>query len=226
MPPKINLTGQRFGKLICKKDIGRMSGRVVWLCLCDCGKESKVVSSNLLRGHISSCGCSRNDNPAGTTHGLSMNADKRKTRLYSVWIQMRQRCLNSKNKSYHRYGGRGISVCKEWDDYAAFHLWAMANGYHNDLTIERINNNGNYEPDNCKWATHKEQGQNSSRNRLITFCGNTRTLGQWADLIGMHHDALRERLDNGWSVEKALTTPVNPNLQRHRIQRKEVPAHV
>jgi hypothetical protein len=133
---------------------------------------------------------------------------------------MRDRCNNSKNKSYKNYGGRGIRISPKWNDYAAFHTWAMTNDYMSGLTIERKNNNGNYEPGNCRWATKKEQAQNFRRNRLITFNGATKTLGQWADSLFMSPDALRSRLNGGWAVEKALFTPIKINYLRSGPKRK------
>jgi hypothetical protein len=209
MPLRLNLAGKRFGQLVCIEEVGRKNGRVLWRCKCDCGNESIVTSSNLKSGHIKSCGCARINGVRGAhyTHGLSTNGYNRKTHLYSVWVMMRQRCLNPKNKAYNCYGGRGIKICKEWEDYKNFHDWAMANGYRSGLTIERINNDSDYEPSNCRWATYKEQGQNTRRNLFITFRGTTKTLKQWAEHFSIDYDALRGRLGRGWPIEIALTTP-------------------
>lgn len=152
MPDKlIDITGQKFGKLTVLEYEGRNDNRVqFWLCKCDCGNESIVRSSNLKSGNSKSCGCSINDsrhktNKANTKHG------KCNTRLYSIWSGMKSRCNYEKNDSFNDYGKRGISVCDEWeDDFQTFYDWAMRNGYSDDLSIDRIDNDGNYEPSNCR----------------------------------------------------------------------------
>lgn len=137
------------------------------------------------------------------THGLS------KTRLYSIWIDMKKRCYNQKNNRYANYGGRGISVCDEWlHNFSAFNEWAMANGYAENLTIDRIDVNGNYEPSNCRWATIKEQQRNTTRNRFITVNGETRTMSEWAEITGISVDVIKDRLNKlHWTEEEAVTIP-------------------
>jgi hypothetical protein len=122
---------------------------------------------------------------------------------------MNQRCFNKNNPGYFKYGGRGITVCQEWQNsFDEFYNWSVKNGYNDDLTIDRINNNGNYTPDNCRWVTYHTQNNNTRANRLITFKGETMTMAQWANKINIHYSALEQRLNQlGWSVEKALTTP-------------------
>lgn len=119
---------------------------------------------------------------------------------------MKQRCDNPKAISYKRYGARGISVCEEWQEFKPFYDWAMANGYQENLTIDRIDNDGNYEPSNCRWATNKEQQNHTSYNRLYTYKGETLTIAQWAEKAGISRNMLYKRLLRGWSIEKALTT--------------------
>jgi hypothetical protein len=132
------------------------------------------------------------------THGM------RYTRIYNIWRSMRQRCSNSNCIRYSRYGGRGITVCDEWNDFNCFYKWAIATGYKDDLTIDRINTDGNYEPSNCRWATYKEQANNIKTNRLITYDGETKTMTQWAEAIGIKPATLWARLNRGWSIEQAL----------------------
>lgn len=150
---KLNLTGQRFGRLVVIKEAGRSSdGRVRWLCKCDCGNYTSTPSTKTLRnGTCRSCGCIEKEKPNKQTHGMS------KTKLFNVWRGMKQRCEYPKHRSYSDYGGRGIKVCDEWyHDFQAFHDWAMVAGYQEGLTIDRIDNDGDYEPNNCQWITLQE----------------------------------------------------------------------
>lgn len=161
---KLNdLTGIRFGKLVVvsrEKDILLSSGRkkTAWMCICDCGATITVAAENLRSGHTNSCGC------LCKKHGRA-----RKERLYNIWVGMKQRCRDSNMRCYPHYGGRGITVCKEWlEDYRAFRSWALSHGYRDDLTIDRIDVNGNYCPENCRWLTIAEQQQNTTRSRRVT----------------------------------------------------------
>ena len=136
------------------------------------------------------------------THGES------KTRLHDIWRSMKSRCKNETNGSYRWYGGKGIQVCEEWDTYfIAFREWAMNNGYNDILTIDRIDSSRDYEPDNCRWVTMKEQQNNRCNNHRIVFNGEEFTLTQWAERIGLTPNTLSKRLQDGWSIERALTTP-------------------
>ena len=122
---------------------------------------------------------------------------------------MKARCVDSNSHKYHAYGGRGITICEEWlNSFEAFYDWAMANGYRDDLSIDRIDNDGNYCPENCRWATPKEQANNTRTNRLLEHNGEKRTVSEWADITGIAKKAIYRRLGRGWSVEKALTTPL------------------
>ena len=142
-------------------------------------------------------------------HGLT------KTHLFQTWCNARSRCRDINCKPYKHYGGRGIKVCAEWDnDFKAFYDWAMANGYKEGLTLDRIDNNGNYEPSNCRWITVKEQSNNRRSNRLLSFRGETKTVSQWAEVIGMSRDTLHHRLASGWDVERALTTPKQVHVKK------------
>ncbi|QQE80889.1 hypothetical protein [Alicyclobacillus sp. SO9] len=148
-----------------------------------------------------------------TTHGLSLDENGNKSRLYGIWVRMRQRCSDKNSTDYHRYGGRGISVCHDWSDFKQFHDWAMAHGYEEHLTIERVDVDGNYEPVNCKWVTRTEQSRNKSNNHLVSFRGDTMTLAEWEQVTGISSSTIRQRLGRGWNVERALTTPVAPSMR-------------
>lgn len=138
------------------------------------------------------------------THGLG------KPNTYSHWVNMKTRCFNSRNPKYKDYGGRGITICKEWLEFKNFHEWALSHGYKEGLTLDRIDVNGNYEPSNCRWITAAEQAKNKRTCRLITYNGITDTIKGWTERLGFKKNTLRVRLVNlKWDVEKAFTTPIN-----------------
>lgn len=198
-----DLTGNRYGKLTVVKRVYKDGERKThWLCKCDCGNETVVSSDNLKNGHTKSCGCLRVETSkvSLTTHGLS------KTRLYKIYKGMKARTTNSSCNEYKNYGGRDIKICDEWlNDFTAFYCWAMGNGYKDGLTIDRIDVNGNYEPSNCRWATMKEQQNNRTNNHNITHNGETLTMKQWAEKLGINYKTLERRI-NAYHlpIEKAL----------------------
>ena len=190
-----DLTGRRFGYLTAVKLAHAHGGHAHWLCSCDCGKDKVVRASHLKSGHTISCGCK---------HG-SVTHMESKTRLYHIWSGMLERCGNKNNPQYASYGGRGIKVCKEWIDYVPFRNWALANGYQEHLSIDRINNDGNYCPENCRWATPREQANNTRKTRLITYNGETHSVSEWARKLNIKQSTLNMRINKyGWSVEDAL----------------------
>lgn len=212
MARAINLTGRRFGRLTAIERVASPKAQAQWRCVCDCGKETVVRSQDLRNGHTKSCGCyglevSVSHTPSFSTHKES------KSRLYRVWIGMKARCNNCKNKAYSNYGGRGINVCQEWDaSYEAFREWALANGYDENAprgrcTIDRINVNGNYCPENCRWVDVKTQMNNTRANRRITQNGETRTMAEWAERTGIAYETIRYRATSGKPADDVLCPP-------------------
>lgn len=205
------MIGKKYGMLTVIKRIDdkicpKGNHETRYECICDCGNTTSVYGNYLRSGHTKSCGCYNNNRlvSMNKTHGISGS------RLYNVWKGIRGRCNNPNNKSYKNYGGRGIKLCDEWDDYENFHDWAYDNGYdesakHGECTIERIDVNGDYCPENCRWATNKEQSSNKRNNHLITLDGVVHTLSQWCEIYDIKQSTVRQRLKNGWTEKDALT---------------------
>lgn len=199
----IDLTGKKFGKLtVIKRAENNKNHQTMWLCKCDCGNEKIILGNNLKNNTTKSCGCLRK-NFNHIIHG------KRHTRIYNIWRNMRKRCQKEYDNHYKYYGARGIKVCEEWDEsFQSFYEWAMKNGYTDELTIDRINVNGNYEPSNCRWVDIKTQNNNKRSVKLISYNGMNKTISEWADYVGLPHGTLYLRLHRShWSLEKALSTP-------------------
>lgn len=197
--------GKRYGMLVVKCDKPKSVSREAhWLCRCDCGTEKYVSGYRMRKGITKSCGCLKRE--FGTRvrkHGMSGS------RIYKIWCDMKARCYDKHRMYYYLYGGRGITVCREWREFENF-IRDMGEPPTQKHTIDRIDPNGNYEPSNCRWATMKEQANNTRSNRMITHKGETRTMSQWADEAGMSSDNIKDRLNKlGWTVEKALSTPLN-----------------
>ena len=204
------LIGQRFGRLTVLKELPIIiteSGNTVrkCLCICDCGNTKEIRTYDLKSNKTKSCGCIQKEKAGARfrTHGKS------NTKLYHTWFDMKHRCLNKNNSEYKNYGGRGIGVCEEWLGEAGFfnfEKWALNNGYKTGLTLDRIDNNSNYAPDNCRWVTMKEQQRNRSDNVRITYKGETKCIVEWAEITGLSFACISYRLHSGWSPEEILET--------------------
>lgn len=191
-----DLTGKRFGRLVVlRRSEKRCGASLKWLCQCDCGNIVDVIGSNLRGGRTESCGCLRSETSIGRhkTHGLSRSS-KKDNRIYRIWCGMKERCLNRNFKYWHRYGGSGIDICDEWkNDYMAFHNWAIENGYKDDLTIDRIDNQRGYEPSNCRWATYEQQLKNRRNSVFVMYNGEKKTVGEVARIEGISWDTAKRR---------------------------------
>lgn len=204
--PKVeDISGKRFGRLTAIKYIGKSKGKqTLWECKCDCGNIAIVHQQNLKSGHTSSCGCYNSEvaSKREKEHGQSG------TRLYNIWHDMIYRCYNSNHRSYKDYGGKGIIVCNEWkDDFEAFRNWAIENGYKENLSIDRIDSDKNYCPENCRWATDIQQANNTSRNLVFTVDGHTDTLANLCRKYDIPYSLAHSRVYRNWDIKKALTTP-------------------
>lgn len=195
-----DITGIKFGQLTAIKVVGKSKnhGGNLWLCKCDCGNEHTVSYSKLSSGKSKSCGCLRREMMAQThSKHKSLRHNGKRPRLYSIWLGMRERCSYEKNASYPAYGGRGIKVCDDWnDDFGKFQEWALANGYTDSLTIDRIDCNGGYNPNNCQWIPMHDNAIKQRRSRLMTIDGVTKSLTRWAKFIHMAPCRLYEYFKN------------------------------
>ncbi len=233
MGNKLDLTGFRSGRLVAIEPTGKRTpdGGVIWRCRCDCGKEHPVKAAFIKGRQVLSCGCLPRDlcrevgrdGKRRETHGGS------KTRLYRIWSNMKHRCYYEKHESYPEYGGRGITVCAEWiHDFKAFQEWALSHGYRGDLTIDRIDNDKGYSPDNCRWATTAEQAVNKRPFKRkahpehypkYEICGVSKTSAEWAKEAGIKQNTFLLRWEKG---ERGLNLirPTRPRKVVHPTIRK------
>lgn len=201
-----NFIGRRYGKLVVMEVIETQFG-VFAKCNCDCGGVTAVLLDLLITGKYKSCGCKKSNSfvSCNIVQGMSH------TRIYRCWASMIYRCENPKNKNYHQYGGKGIKICDEWHDFLSFMVWADKNGYKDNLTIDRIDHFGNYEPNNCRWITITDQQQNKSTTHYLTYNGETHSIGDWARKTGIDAKLILSRIVRGRTVEQALTDQVKPS---------------
>lgn len=198
---RIDVSGHRFGMLVAISAVNGVKGMAKWLCACDCGASSIVAVANLRSGHTTSCGCKR--------FAKQVEIPKRSRREHSIWSNIVQRTTNQNCKEYKWYGARGIRMHEEWRTSFDAFLKYVDGLPKAGTTLDRIDNNGNYEPGNLRWATHKEQSNNARSNRIIEFNGKTMTLSQWADATGIPSPTLGARINRlKWPIERALTTPL------------------
>lgn len=206
--PFKDISGQKFGRLTALYRLHNYHDRkngVYWLCVCDCGNLKEVTSGDLIKNKVKSCGCLIHDMllKRNTTHG------KAKCKLYKIYQNILYRCYNKNCKHYKHYGGRGIAVCSEWkDDFMSFYDWSINNSYKEGLTIDRIDVNGNYKPNNCRWITNKQQTRNRRNTKCITYKGESKPLAEWCEIYNINYNKVYSRLYRNWSIEKALELEV------------------
>ena len=193
-----DLSNQTFGYLTVISFDGIRNKHTYWLCRCCCGKQRSLQTSRLTTNKVTSCGCM---NPR-TQKSMVISSHKR---LYSVYSSMLSRCENPKSISYKYYGERGVTICDEWHDYAVFKEWALANGYNDTLSIDRIDNNKGYSPDNCRWIPLGDQHKNQSNNILITHNGETHILKEWCDILNIPYQTVKDRRKYAKSTGRELT---------------------
>lgn len=198
-----NLIGKKYSLLTVLEEAYVKNGKKYWKCICDCGNISYRTTTELVTQEIKSCGCLKKNKLPIKIKG---------TRLYRIWSGMKRRCNNISDREYKYYGGRGIKVCNEWNNSSyVFYNWAMTNGYKDNLTLDRIDVNGNYEPNNCRWVTWKVQENNRRNNDFIEYNGEKHTLKEWSEILSINisQSVLWSRIRKyNWSIEKAFTTPV------------------
>lgn len=193
---KNDLTGQRFGRLVVIGVDDRNTRKTYFYCQCDCGAVKSIRSDGLLSGAVRSCGCMKREQDrtnltANHKHKMSH------TRPYEIWQGMKRRCYNPHDARYDRYGGRGITVCDEWrDDFSAFYRWALDNGYADNLTIDRIDNNKGYSPENCRWTDFETQCRNRTTNIRITIGNATKPLTEWCEIFELDYQTIHARYNN------------------------------
>ena len=212
MSKLIDLTGNRYNRLVVIEKDRTEKGVVIWKCLCDCGKITYVRGQNLKSGAVKSCGCLRKDENPSTRHRMSGS------RLYRIWASMKTRCYVPSHHSYMNYGGRGIKVCDEWRIMPdQFIEWAMNNGYTDEMTIERIDVDGDYGPDNCTWIPAREQQGNRRSCQYFTYNGMTKNLTDWCSDLGLQYKQIHNRIHKlGWSFERAISEPVHEDKRNKK----------
>lgn len=219
MPKLKDLTGQKFGRLLVlsRAESPNPKYGAYWLCKCDCGSIT-IVRANCLKNSTYSCGCLKTEKDIQKgqkrkTHGMSQK------RIYKIWTDIKTRCYNKNNKEYKWYGERNIKMCNEWkNDFRVFYDWAIQNGYTEELSIDRIEVNGDYEPNNCRWADKLTQANNTRTNHYVEINGVTHTVAEWSRIYNINRNYIYIRVQRGWNWIDAITTPLNKYQKKEAIQ--------
>ena len=213
--------GKKYGRLTFIKEVSPIGKRRMILCKCDCGNIKEYSMDRVLHGRTRSCGCIRSEMLSAYRKSENIprkyTKEIRNSRLYRIWNSMKNRCYTKGTTSYEKYGAKGVVICDEWrEDFMAFYNWALANGYSDELTIDRIDFTGNYEPSNCRWATINEQANNKSNVIRLEYNGAKKTISEWSAITGIPAPDIWQRINRlKWSIEKALTQPVRDDGKQH-----------
>lgn len=200
-----DMTNYKFNGCTVLKRVENKGKHVCWLCVCKCGNEFVVRGTDIRTGNTKSCGC-LNKKLAGDRARKHGN---RNSRLYNIWNNMKMRCSNINSINYKNYGERGIKVCDEWlDSFENFYKWSMNSGYDDTLTLDRIDNDDDYKPNNCRWSDYTQQERNRRNNHILEYNNEKHSIAEWSDITGIPYSSLWSRIKKGWSVEKALTQPL------------------
>ena len=201
----MGIEGNKYNRLtVIEKTKDKTGNSYLWLCKCECGDFVKVKKWNFTSGNTKSCGCLKIESTITMSKGNIVHGMSR-TRIYRVWEAMKRRCDNPVSERHSNYGGRGITYCDEWGEFEGFYKWALSNGYEERLTIDRIDNNGNYEPINCRWATWQEQSLNKTNSRKVTYKNKIITMAELSEATGKPYHLLYQRIVKlGWSVSEAV----------------------
>lgn len=204
----IDIIGIKYHFLTVIRRVRRIPNRTEWLCKCDCGNEKIIDGVHLKSGHSKSCGCYQKKiaSTANSRHGFT-RYNKIPTE-YRIWSNMKKRCTSNKHKYFYNYGGRGIKICERWSKFENF-LNDMGERPSKDHSIDRIDNDGNYEPNNCRWSTRKEQARNRRNNINISYKGRTKILLDWCTELNMNYRLVKDRIKNGWSIKDAFEAPIS-----------------
>lgn len=219
----INLVGEKFGRLTVIDEMepyvspsGKKSAK--FKCQCDCGNIVTVTARNLKNGNVKSCGCLKSELSAQRNKLQKRKYNYTIKRLFDIYKGMLNRCYNENSEKYISYGGRGIKVCDEWvKNYETFEEWALSHGYADHLTLDRIDVNGNYEPSNCRWATAKEQANNTRFNHYLEYNGESHTISEWSDITGISQRNIQNRLKLGWPIGDILTKPISKTARKNNV---------
>lgn len=206
--------GEKYGKLtVVELAIDGNANKRKWLCKCECGGDKITSEDNLKRGHCKSCGCLYSKIGGKSKHGTERGESK--TRLYKIWSRMIWRCERPNYKYFKDYGGRGIAVCSDWHNFKLFKEWANNNGYSEYLSLDRIENDKGYSPDNCRWATAKQQANNRRNNVKVFYQGEERTIAEWADKFGFNYPRFYQALKRGQTIADCIEKEVNRRERLH-----------
>ena len=210
MPKFVDLTGCKFGRWsVISKAPNHVTSSgnsfTAWNCVCDCGTKRVVLNNALKSGASTSCGCIHREKQVEVARNNFSTHKETKTRLYQIWAGMRKRCNNPNASNYSNYGGRGITVCEEWDDYTSFRDWALSHGYSDSMSIDRVNVDTGYSPNNCRWVGSVAQANNRRTSKLISMNGVTHTIAEWAKELNIPYKTLWKKLRAGKKLEEIIS---------------------